>query len=97
MGQPGLHGVPIRPTSAAVNRQYRRLTPDRRADHIAALALLGRLITQRPSTELVRRSFVVLTMPETTQPIPSWNIPSVSRAAAKAAKAAAARAPIAPR
>jgi hypothetical protein len=57
-----------------VHRQYRRLTPDVRADHILALTLIGRMVTEHsiPPTDdsslrslalFVRRSFVVMTIP----------------------------------
>jgi hypothetical protein len=44
-----------------VQRHYRRLTPDVRADHVAALALLARQVVEQSSTR-VQRSFVVMTV-----------------------------------
>jgi hypothetical protein len=40
--------------------QYRRLTPEQRAEHIEALFLLGRLVARLPSARFMRRRFYVL-------------------------------------
>lgn len=40
--------------------QYRRLTPEQRADHVAALFLLGRLVDGLPPAVFMSRSFVIL-------------------------------------
>lgn len=40
--------------------QYRRLTPEQRADHVAALFLLGRLVDGLPPLRFMSRSFVIL-------------------------------------
>jgi len=45
-----------------VNAQYRRLTAERRADHVEVLVALGRLLDGLPTTQLVRRSFLVMTV-----------------------------------
>jgi len=43
-----------------VKGQYRSLTPEERADHIAALALLGRMVLVPPAPPLHWRRFVVV-------------------------------------
>jgi len=51
-----------------VNRPYRDLTPEQRADHIAALASLGRLVLTLPADRLHWRRFVVVTVAEPPLP-----------------------------
>jgi hypothetical protein len=51
-----------------VNRPYRHLTPEQRADHVAALALLGRLVLTLPPDRLHWRRFVVVTVVEPHRP-----------------------------
>jgi hypothetical protein len=50
-----------------VKPRYRRLTPELRAEHAAALHLLGRLVVALPPGRLQWRIFVVVTAGE---PIP---------------------------
>jgi hypothetical protein len=46
--------------SAGVKGQYRRLTPEQRADHFETLTMLGRLVVMLPTHRAVRRTFVVM-------------------------------------
>jgi hypothetical protein len=45
-----------------VKAPYRRLTPELRAEHVAALAVLGRLVVSLPSDRLQWRRFVVVSV-----------------------------------
>jgi len=50
-----------------VKGQYRRLTPELRADHIAALAVLRRGVVALPPDRLQWRNFIVVTARATIQ------------------------------
>jgi hypothetical protein len=45
-----------------VKAQYRRLTPEQRADHFETLTMLGRLVVLLPTHRAVRRTFVVMSL-----------------------------------
>jgi predicted RNase H-like nuclease len=47
-----------------VKAPYRRLTPELRAEHVEALAMLGRLVVALPPDRLQWRRFVVVTATE---------------------------------
>jgi len=44
----------------APSKQYRRLSPEQRADHVEALFLLGRLVDRLPQATFMWRSFFIL-------------------------------------
>jgi hypothetical protein len=46
-----------------VRGQYRQITPEQRADHVDNLYLLGRLVLLLPAQHALRRSFVVMSIP----------------------------------
>jgi hypothetical protein len=49
---------------AIVTAQYRRLTPEERADHVETLVMLGRLVVLKGArVRVARRSFVVMSVP----------------------------------
>lgn len=50
------------PTHATVQAQYRRITPEQRADHIENLYLLGQLVIRLPRQHQLRRSFYVMSV-----------------------------------
>jgi hypothetical protein len=57
-----LNGAAAWSIRAAVKGQYRRLTPEQRADHYETLAMLGRMVVILPTHRAVRRTFVVMSV-----------------------------------